>query len=62
MIPIPQRLIEMRRQGWCFTFDEATRFVGAVHTRGGKQSIIEIRNAEHFDLGYAIAEALNAVR
>lgn len=46
--------------GWVFKYEPGTKFIGAYHPSGGKQSICELVN--HFEpdaFGTAIAEFLN---
>lgn len=54
--------------GWTFTYDDSTRFVGADHANGiGKFSVCEVvtpptRDAFRVKVGKAIADALNGSR
>ena len=51
---------EYRERGWVFHYDDDTRFVGASHPKGGKQSICELKNSlNNSDFGHAIAKYLN---
>jgi len=53
---------EYRDNGWVFEYCDSTRFVGAYHPNGGKQSICELKN--NFDnsaFGHAIAKYLNGI-
>ena len=51
---------EYRDNGWVFKYDPETRFVGAYHPQGGKQSICELRNGFGDDaFGFAIAAHMN---
>jgi hypothetical protein len=38
----PKRCAELREAGWRFEFDPETRFVSAMHSNGGQQSVVEI--------------------
>lgn len=49
-----------QNNGWVFEYEPKTKFIGAYHPSGGKQSICELVN--HFEsdaFGTAIAEFLN---
>ncbi|MCK9386067.1 MAG: hypothetical protein M0Q15_15770 [Nevskia sp.] len=53
---------EYRNNGWVFKYEPETRFVGACHPQGGKQSICELRNGfADDDFGFAIAKYLNGI-
>ena len=53
---------EYRDGGWIFDYDDATRFVGASHPKGGSQSICELRNSFcNSEFGHAIAKYLNGI-
>ena len=47
-------------QGWRFTYSPGTRYVGMNHSKGGKQSICEMKHPHYMDdLGRLIADLLN---
>lgn len=51
---------EFQDDGWVFIYDEDTRFIGAHHKEGGKQSVCEIRHPyQGHDFGRALAYLLN---
>lgn len=53
---------EFLKQGWEFEYDPATRFVGANHPKGGKQSICEVVIKQPYardEFGFALADFLN---
>ena len=53
---------EYKENGWLFTYCPSTKFVGAEHPKGGRQSICELTNGFDNDaFGYFIANSLNAV-
>lgn len=53
---------EYRDNGWVFIYEPKTRFVGASHPHGGKQSICELRSGfADDDFGFAIAKYLNGI-
>lgn len=55
-----EKVQEYRDNGWIFKYEPETRFVGAYHPQGGKQSICELRNGFADDaFGFAIAAHLN---
>lgn len=39
-----ERLDEWQTAGWSFDYDPSTRFVGATHKKGGKQSLLEMKH------------------
>jgi hypothetical protein len=56
------KIQEYRDNGWIFRYEPETRFVGAYHPQGGKQSICELRNGYADDVfGLTIAACLNFV-
>lgn len=51
---------EYQKNGWVFEYEFGTKFIGAYHPNGGKQSICELINHIEPDaFGIAIAEFLN---
>ena len=54
------KLIEYRKNGWVFRYDASTKFIGAYHPNGGKQSICELNNVfGNDDFGFIIENLLN---
>jgi hypothetical protein len=39
----PGPLLKMREHGWLFTYSPATRYIGAQHAHGGRESVAEMR-------------------
>ena len=55
--PINERLLS---DGWKFTYDPGTRYIGLEHPRGGKQSVCEMKHPFYMDkLGELIVNRLN---
>lgn len=53
-------LRKMLQDGWVISYEPDTRFIGASHPRGGRQSICEIRHPYHcHEIGREIADAIN---
>ena len=51
---------EYQKDGWVFKYESGTKFIGAYHPNGGKQSICELVNhIESNAFGITIAEFLN---
>lgn len=51
------------KQGWVYQYERATRFIGAYHPEGGKQSILHFERQEMGDeLGPVLVHLLNGTR
>lgn len=49
---------EMARGGWTFVYEQHTRYVAAIHPRGGQRSIIGLGWDVPHDLGREVARLL----
>jgi hypothetical protein len=53
-------LLDFLQSGWVFSYDPSTRFIGAYHPNGGKQSICEIRSRfDNDNIGNDIVQLIN---
>lgn len=64
----PKRCASLREAGWRFEYDPDTRFVSAIHPRGGMQSVVELlrvrqtlsfMTVDEHEIGRQIAMLLN---
>ena len=57
-----QEIERLRADGWVFSYDPETGFIGMEHPCGGKQSVCELKNQHSKQMfGELMAAALNGV-